>query len=904
MKKRKLLFLFPLAALLITGCGPKEKGKEPDQQQPSGGGQGGGGSGEGGGQADTTAPVISGVQLSLSCESGQPFNLLEGITAQDDVDGDITSRIQVSAFPELEITNGVINPTDEQTGFYDIEFTVKDAAGNTATEYSELTITKALAPKVLYKEYNFGDDLQGWEPFMHESVQGSMGVRHGKYVFDVTQPSGTDWHIKYAFYNFPVEAGHEYTVRARLNSSVAGTMKFNGADKALHVGNNNVSAIFNANVDGAKNIEMQFGLLEGAFQVALEEIVIEDSYTAVDETLTEEMEIKGMGLVTDGWTFIKDEYHAYYSKGGRVRATVTKDEDYITVAQTRAGNGWEGKLILETKNSIQTETTYTVSLTIESTADVSGLEYGYGGWDDDFKALHATYNYGLTANTPTLITFTCTPDDTIAQGVLDNPMFCLKMGAVAAGTSITISEFEVTYDNGSTGIDFANEDFAKAWSETADRVEVTDRTESSITTTLHGEAEDPYKVSTNISINGVNMIPSKSYRVTFKLASSVDLEKVNVMMGAPGWDPNSLFESGETINLKAGKPRTITAMLVNPTSTKNAQMRVKYGNAPDGATFTVSDLKFEMISFIEATAENILPVDWAFNGANIVKASGDHRPTFVTTAENAVFTSTGAGDCWQAKAMVFTKTDLEVGKRYHLAIDVEVSATVTGFEVGAGFEAGDFKEVDHKYEMKFTENVKQTVEFTVEPGAAISQWGFGVFMGKAETGTTVTVSNLVVEVVPAAVNKTEKGFVFTPQGVGHYYNADAEEPAASELYVEDGVLVYDILALSHSNDWANKFFLSDITLEGGAMYIFELVVKADKPLNGDLLLNKSGAWDVRAQSAFELTDEYQTITLETPVMAAALEFELLFQDLHQNTAVNAVKIMFQSIKIFSRAAQE
>ena len=897
MKKRKLLFLFPLAALILTGCGPKDKGgNEPNEQQPSGGGEGSGG---GGSQADTTAPVISGVQLSLSCESGQPFNLLEGITAQDNVDGDITSRIQVSAFPELEITNGVINPTDEQTGFYDIEYTVKDAAGNTATEYSELTITKALAPKVLYKEYNFGDDLQGWEPYMHENVQGSMGVRHGKYVFDVQQSDGTDWHIKYAFYNFPVEAGHEYTVRAKLNSSVAGTMKFNGADKSLHIGNNNVTAIFNANVDGAKNIEMQFGLLTGEFQIQLEEIIIEDSYTAIDETLTEEIEIKAKGLLTEGWTFNKDNWHSEYSAGNGCTANVEKTADYIMVTPTHTGPGWAGKLLVQTKRELLADVTYTVALTLEATADVTGLEYGYGGWDDDFKKFHAEYGYALQANTPTLVTFDVTPDANF-----DNPMFCLKMGATPVGVSIKASAFSVTYDTGASGIDFTNEDFAKAWSETANRVEVTERTKTAITTTLNGEAEDPYKVSTNLDIKALNLVPGKNYRVTFKLESSVDLDKVNVMMGAPGWDPNSLFESGETINLEASKAREITALLVNPASTKDAQMRVKYGNAPDGATFTLSDLKFETVSFIEATPENILPADWAFNGANIVRASGDHRPTFVTTAENAVFTSTGAGDCWQAKAMIFSRTNLEVGKRYHLAIDVEVSATVTGFEVGAGFEDGDFKQIDHKYEMKFNAGVKQTVEFTVEPAAAVNQWGFGVFMGKLAKDETVTVSNMVVEQVPAAVNKTEESFVFTPQGVGHYANADAEEAAASELYVEDGVLVYDILALSHSNDWANKFFLSDITLEGGAMYIFELVVKADKALNGDLLLNKSGAWDVRAQAAFELTTEYQTITLETPVMAAALEFELLFQDMHQNTTVNAVKIMFQSIKIFSRAAQE
>ena len=896
MKKRKLLFLFPLAALMITGCGPKEKGNEPDQQQPDGGGQGGGG---GQGQADTTKPVISGVQLSLSCESGQDFNLLDGITAQDDVDGDITSRIQVSTFPELEITNGVISPTDEQTGFYDVEYKVTDAAGNETIEYSELNITKALAPKVLYKEYNFGDDLQGWDPYIHESVEGTSGVRHGKYVFDITQSSGTDWHIKYAYYNFPVEAGHEYTVRAKLTSSKNGTMRFNGADKALHTGTNNVSAIFSANVDGAKNIEMQFGLLSGEFQIALEEIIIEDSYTAIDETLTEELEIKTTGLLTEGWTFNKDNWHSEYSAGNGVTADIEKTADYIKVSQTHSGPGWAGKLLVQTKHEIIADTTYTVSITLEASADVSGLEYGYGGWDDDFKKFHATYSYSLQANTPTLVTFDVTPDANF-----DNPMFCLKMGATPAGVSIKASEFSVTYDTGAAAIDFTNEDFAKAWSETDNRNEVTERTESSITTTLHGEAEDPFKASTNLDIKGINLVSGKNYRVTFKLASSVDLEKVNVMFGSPSWDPNSLFESGETINLEAGKAREITAILVNPTSTKNAQMRVKYGNAPDGATFTLCDLKFETVSFIEATPENILPADWAFNGSNIVRASGDHRPTFVTTETDAVFTSTGAGDCWQAKAMIFSKTDLEVGKRYHLAIDVLVSATVTGFEVGAGFEAGDFKEIDHKYEMKFNAGVKQTVEFTVEPGAAISQWGFGVFMGKLAADETVTVSNMVVEQVPAAVNKSEQSFVFTPQGVGHYYNADAEEAASSELYVEDGVLVYDILALSHSNDWANKFFLSDIILEGGAMYIFELVVKADKPLNGDLLLNKSGAWDVRAQSAFELTTEYQTISLETPVMAAELSFELLFQDMHQNTTVNAVKIMFQSIKIFSRAAAE
>lgn len=896
MKKRKLLFLFPLAALLITGCTLFGKDNEPSQQS---------GDGEGQSQAgDTTKPVISGVELSLSCEAGADFNLLDGVTAADDVDGDITSRIQVSTFPELTVTNGVISPTNDDVGFYDVEYKVRDAAGNETVEYSELTITKALAPKVLYKEYNFGADLQGWAPYMDEHVQGSMGVSHGKYVFDVTQSDGVDWHIKYAYYNFPVVAGHEYTVRTKLKSSVAGTMRFNGADKLLVEGNNEVSSIFTATVDGAKDIEMQFGLLTGPFKVELEEIVIEDSVTTIDETMTEEIEIQTAGLLTEGWTFNKDNWHCEYVTDAGVAGDIVKTEDSATVTNTTAGPGWAGKFIIQTKNAIQVGVTYNVSVTLEASADVTGLEYGYGGWDGDFKTLHEAYNFSLQKDTPTLVTFKATPAEGTKTSILENPMFCLKMGATPAGVSITATDFSVTYDTGATAIDFTNEDFAKAWSEDPGRNEATARTETSITTTLHGAAQDPYQASTDLDIKGINFVPGKNYRTTFNLTSSVDLDKVNVMMGAPDWDPNSLFVSGETISLKAGETRKITALLVNPASTKDVQMRVKYGNAPDGATFTVSDLKFESVAFVEATPTSILPADWAFNGENVSIAAGAFTPTLVTTAENAVFTSTGAGGCWEGKAEIFTKTNLEVGKRYHLAIDIVVSATVTGFEVGAGFEAGDFKEVDHKYEMKFTENVKQTVEFTVEPGARIEQWGFGIWMGTAPVGTTVTVSNLVVDEVPAAVNKTEESFVFTPKGVNQYYNADAEEPALSELYVEDGVLVYDILALSHTNDYANKFFLSDIVLEGGAMYVFELVVKADKPLNGDLMLNKSGAWDVRATQPFELTTEYQTITLETPVITAPLSFELLFQDMHQNVDVNAVKIMFESIKIFSRAVEE
>ena len=173
-------------------------------------------------------------------------------------------------------------------------------------------------------------------------------------------------------------------------------------------------------------------------------------------------------------------------------------------------------------------------------------------------------------------------------------------------------------------------------------------------------------------------------------------------------------------------------------------------------------------------------------------------------------------------------------------------------------------------------------------------------MGKVESGTALTVTNVVVEEVPAASESETTTFNFIPQGVGQFAN---EGTAESELYVEEGVLVYDIKKIDHTLDWGNKFFLTNFVLEGGNKYVFELVLKADSPITASLLLNVAGKWDVRAQEALEVGTEFTKYTLETPLMAADLTFELLFQDLHVNE-VDHARIEFQSIQIFSQAPLE
>lgn len=899
MKKFVPGALLVSALFILSACGGNPSGGSTSGQ--SGSGQAG----------DTTKPVFSGIKQSLTCEAGKPFNLLEGVSAVDDVDGDLTSKISVSTMPELTVTNGVITPSKDDVGFFDVEYKVADAAGNEEVAYSELDITGGYHDKVLYKDYDFNIGTQGWSPDMHENVLGTHGIYHGKYVFDITKSDGTDWHVKYANYNYEVKAGHTYKLTAKFNSNKAGEVVIwaGGADshKNAVVGDNTMIVTYEAKVDTLIAFELQFGKLAPngeACRIELDSIDIDDTTQIIESA--EPVEIQASGsLLADDWSFNKDPWHSEYTQGDTgVAADVTKTADYIAVKQTHAGQNWAGRLIVNSKAKALKDVTYTVTLTLEADHDCGGLEFGFGGWGDDFKKFYEAYGQTLTANTKKVVSFSFTPN-----ADYNEPCFRLAMGAVAAGTTVKASEFSVTYELDTPGIDFTNEDFASIWTDPADRAVVDERTTTSITTKVITAVANPWEASTNLKIRNINLAAGKIYRVKLGLESSEAINNVNVMMGSDlsAWDPENLFVTSDKIALESNEERVITAVFTATANVKDAYMRIKYGTLPADAKFTVRDLTFELITYKEATATNIIPEGWSFISDNYCAyaADGSVRPEVTKDANHATFTSTGTSDVWEGKAIIETRTELNVGHRYHLALTLESSKAINKpayeLEIGAGKIDGDFKQIGHHYGVELAANTPTVYEFYYEADTHFdTSWGFGIWMGKVESGTALTVTNVVVEEVPAASESETTTFNFIPQGVGQFAN---EGTAESELYVEEGVLVYDIKKIDHTLDWGNKFFLTNFVLEGGNKYVFELVLKADSPITASLLLNVAGKWDVRAQEALEVGTEFTKYTLETPLMAADLTFELLFQDLHVNE-VDHAKIEFQSIQIFSQAPLE
>lgn len=83
---------------------------------------------------DTVAPVI--VAEDITIKVNDDIDLMDGISATDDVDGDLTGKVAVT---------GTVDTTKE--GTYKVTYKVTDAAGNEAVAERTVTVEKKATPK-------------------------------------------------------------------------------------------------------------------------------------------------------------------------------------------------------------------------------------------------------------------------------------------------------------------------------------------------------------------------------------------------------------------------------------------------------------------------------------------------------------------------------------------------------------------------------------------------------------------------------------------------------------------------------------------------------------------------------------------------------------------------------------
>ncbi len=174
MKKKLFAILIAgtMAATVLAGCNPTENG-------------------------ENTNPEIKGVQDMLTVVAGSQIDVLEGVTATDAEDGDLTNKIVVKSTPSLTFTDGKATP--EQAGSYELTYSVEDSGKLTAEAYSTLTVTRKTGEATELMKFDFSTkagESRGWSHNIGEGAEGTAALKQGAYVFDIKNPGGGDGEVQ------------------------------------------------------------------------------------------------------------------------------------------------------------------------------------------------------------------------------------------------------------------------------------------------------------------------------------------------------------------------------------------------------------------------------------------------------------------------------------------------------------------------------------------------------------------------------------------------------------------------------------------------------------------------------------------------------------------------------------
>ncbi len=212
MKKALALTLGAVLSLtMLAGCGDGDDKKKNE---------------------NNTDPTINGVQDSATVMAGEEFDALAGVTAYDEEDGDLTSKITVSA-AGLTFTDGKTTPTvaSEYVG-YEIIYTVTDSDGAKTTEYCTLYVRQGAQELENIFTSDFTaitptDTDKHWWDFTNDGADATATLKQGAYVVDVTDLKGVGDDKLMLTRSFADLGAGEYEFVVWASSSVATKINMN-----------------------------------------------------------------------------------------------------------------------------------------------------------------------------------------------------------------------------------------------------------------------------------------------------------------------------------------------------------------------------------------------------------------------------------------------------------------------------------------------------------------------------------------------------------------------------------------------------------------------------------------------------------------------------------------------------
>ncbi len=165
---------------------------------------------------DTTAPIFFGVNDKV-INVGEAFDPLDGVTAIDDTDGDITASITVTGDYDVDLA-----------GIYDITFTVVDAAGNDAEASMQLIVRVLPESPLFITNGDFSEPLDGtWTHWSGEGGASTVEIVDGVLNYDITAAGNSWWSSQFSQPNLTLPQGTLYKLvfEARADAARALVVK-------------------------------------------------------------------------------------------------------------------------------------------------------------------------------------------------------------------------------------------------------------------------------------------------------------------------------------------------------------------------------------------------------------------------------------------------------------------------------------------------------------------------------------------------------------------------------------------------------------------------------------------------------------------------------------------------------
>ena len=291
---------------------------------------------------DKEGPVISGAS-DITIVVGEIFDPLAGVTAVDNVDGDIDILIENVTGHDVFINESNVAMTP---GEFDVTYTVEDLLGNVGTKTITVTVL----------QIEFDEELETDLLALEVAVQNdgsveSTGVYNEDGSLTVTYNGVQGWYgssskITYASVNLLEGRMYKLVVEAKADTARDVLVRFVGADdqaleaftgrKIVHLGADFAvyEFVFSLDKTGPYNIQLQFGWESNLVNASAANVMYFKQFKLVPEMIYEYDETKAVDFLALETPVGND--------GGDIEATGVYNEDGSLTVTYNGVKGWWG----------------------------------------------------------------------------------------------------------------------------------------------------------------------------------------------------------------------------------------------------------------------------------------------------------------------------------------------------------------------------------------------------------------------------------------------------------------------------------------------------------------------------------------------------------------------------------